>query len=89
MRADTKSRNRMAALAAILIQADRFGTSIAQSLRVHADTARKKRQQRAEEMAAKTTIKLIFPLVLCIFPTIFVVILGPALIGIVRSLSGL
>lgn len=77
------------ALSAMLIQADRFGTSIAQSLRVHAETARKKRQQRAEEAAAKTTIKLIFPLVLCIFPTIFVVILGPAMISFVRTLSAL
>jgi tight adherence protein C len=76
-------------LAAMLIQADRFGTSIAQALRVHADTLREKRRQRAEEMAAKTTIKLIFPLVLCIFPTMFVVILGPALITVVRTLSNL
>lgn len=76
-------------LAAMLIQADRFGTSIAQALRVHADTLREKRRQRAEEMAARTTIKLIFPLVLCIFPTMFVVILGPALITVVRTLGAL
>ncbi len=74
-------------LVAMLIQTDRFGTSIAQALRVHADTMRTKRRQRAEEAAAKTTIKLVFPLVLFIFPTMFVVILAPALIRIVRTLD--
>ena len=74
-------------LVAMLIQTDRFGTSIAQALRVHADTVRTKRRQRAEEAAAKTTIKLVFPLVLFIFPTMFVVILGPAMIQIVETLS--
>jgi tight adherence protein C len=74
-------------LTAMLIQTDRFGTSIAQALRVQADTLRTKRRQRAEEAAAKTTIKLVFPLVLFIFPAMFVVILGPALIQIVQTLS--
>ena len=74
-------------LVAMLIQTDRFGTSIATALRVHADTVRTKRRQRAEEAAAKTTIKLVFPLVLFIFPTMFVVILGPALIQIVETLQ--
>ncbi len=74
-------------LVAMLIQTDRFGTSIAQALRVHADTMRTKRRQRAEEAAAKTTIKLVFPLVLFIFPTMFVVILAPALIRIIRTLE--
>jgi tight adherence protein C len=74
------------ALVAMLVQTDRFGTSIAQALRVHADTVRTKRRQRAEEAAAKTTIKLVFPLVLFIFPTMFVVILGPALIQILETL---
>ncbi len=74
-------------LVTMLIQTDRFGTSIAQALRVHADTMRTKRRQRAEEAAAKTTIKLVFPLVLFIFPTMFVVILAPALIRIVRTLD--
>jgi tight adherence protein C len=74
-------------LVAMLIQTDRFGTSIAQALRVQADTLRTKRRQRAEEAAAKTTIKLVFPLVLFIFPAMFVVILGPALIQILQALS--
>jgi tight adherence protein C len=74
-------------LVTMLIQTDRFGTSIAQALRVHADTMRTKRRQRAEEAAAKTTIKLVFPLVLFIFPTMFVVILAPALIRIIRTLD--
>lgn len=76
-------------LVAMLIQTDRFGTSVAQALRVHSDTLRTKRRQRAEEAAAKTTIKLVFPLAFCIFPALFVVILGPALISIYRTLTGL
>ena len=76
-------------LVAMLIQTDRFGTSVAQALRVHSDTLRTKRRQRAEEAAAKTTIKLVFPLAFCIFPALFVVILGPALISIYRTLLGL
>ncbi len=73
----------------MLIQTERFGTSVARSLRVHSESLRTKRKQRAEEAAAKTTIKLIFPLALCIFPALFVVILGPALIQIFQTLSGL
>ncbi len=71
-------------LASMLIQADRFGTSIAQALRIQAETLRTKRRQRAEEAAAKTTIKLVFPLVLFIFPALFVIILGPALVSVLR-----
>ena len=74
-------------LATMLVQTERFGTSIAHSLRVHAETMRQKRRQRAEEAAAKTTIKMIFPLAICIFPALFVVILGPALISIVQTLA--
>ncbi len=76
-------------LTAMLIQTDRFGTSVAHALRVHSDTMRTKRRQRAEEAAAKTTIKLVFPLATCIFPALFVVILGPALVMIYRTLTGL
>jgi tight adherence protein C len=72
-------------LATMLIQTERFGTSIADSLRIQAETMRTKRQQRAEEAAAKTTIKLVFPLALCIFPALLVVILGPAIIRIAAA----
>jgi tight adherence protein C len=72
-------------LVAVLVQADRFGVSIGQALRVHADDMRTRRRQRAEEMAAKTTVKLIFPLVLFIFPAIFVVLGGPAVIRIMEN----
>jgi tight adherence protein C len=73
-------------LAAILIQADRFGSSIAQALRVQSDSMRTRRRQLAEEKAAKTAVKLIFPLVLFIFPAIFVVLVGPAAITIVNEM---
>ena len=73
-------------LAAILIQADRFGSSIATALRVQSDSMRTRRRQLAEEKAAKTAVQLIFPLVLFIFPGIFVVLVGPAAINIVNQL---
>jgi tight adherence protein C len=73
-------------LAAILIQADRFGSSIAQALRVQSDSMRVRRRQIAEEKAAKTAVQLIFPLVLFIFPGIFVVLVGPAAIQISNNL---
>jgi tight adherence protein C len=74
------------ALVAMLIQTERFGTSVAQSLRVHSDDLRMKRRQRAEEMAAKTTVKMVPPLVFFIFPALMVVILGPAVISLIRQL---
>ncbi len=74
------------ALASILIQADKFGSSIAQALRVQSDSMRTRRRQIAEEKAAKTAVKLIFPLVLFIFPGIFVVLVGPAAITMVREM---
>ncbi len=74
------------ALASILIQADKFGSSIAQALRVQSDAMRTKRSQMAEEKAAKTAVKLIFPLVIFIFPGIFVVLVGPAGITMVREM---
>ena len=73
-------------LAAILIQADKFGSSIAQALRVQSDSMRTRRRQLAEEKAAKTAVKLIFPLVIFIFPAIFVVLVGPAAITIVNEM---
>ncbi len=74
------------ALTAVLIQTDRFGTSVAQSLRVFSDTMRSKRRQRAEERAAKMGVKMIPPMVLFVFPSIFIVVIGPAIIGFVRVL---
>lgn len=74
------------ALVATLVQTDRFGTSIAQALRVHSDSLRTERRQRAEEQAAKTTIKMVVPLVLFILPSLLVVTLGPAMIQLVRVL---
>ena len=73
-------------LVAMLVQTDKFGTSVAQSLRVHSDTLRTKRRQRAEEAAAKTGVKMVFPLVFCIFPAIWVVTIGPAAIKFVEIL---
>jgi tight adherence protein C len=73
-------------LVAMLVQTDKFGTSVAQSLRVHSDTARTKRRQRAEEAAAKTGVKMVFPLVFCIFPAIWIVTIGPAAIKFVQVL---
>lgn len=72
------------ALVAMLVQTDRFGTSVAQALRTHADTARTKRRQVAEEKAAKLTVKLVIPLVVFLFPAMYVVVLGPAVIKIAR-----
>lgn len=70
----------------MLLQAERFGTSIAESLRVHADMLRTRRRQRAEEAAAKIALKLLFPLIFCIFPSLLVVLMGPAMIQIYRTL---
>ncbi|WP_162472846.1 type II secretion system F family protein [Luteitalea pratensis] len=75
-------------LVAMLVQTDRFGTSIAQALRTHADVLRTKRRQRAEEKAAKLGVKLVFPLVFCLFPALYVVTLGPAVIQFVRVFFG-
>jgi tight adherence protein C len=72
-------------LAAMLAQADRFGTSIAGALRVHADTLRTARQHAAEELAAKASVKMSFPLVLFIFPATFIVLAGPTVISLMNS----
>jgi tight adherence protein C len=76
-------------LTTMLVQAEQFGTSIAKTLRVHSDTLRTQRVQQVEEAAAKTTIKLLFPLVFFIFPSLFVVTLGPAFISIIASFKAL
>jgi tight adherence protein C len=84
--ADRTGVEDLSALVTMLIQTDKFGTSIAQSLRVFADSLRTKRRQRAEEAAAKTGVKLVFPLVFCIFPAIWIVTIGPAAIKFVTVL---
>ena len=71
-------------LVSLLVQTDKFGTSIAQALRTHAETSRIKRRQSAEERAGKIGVKLVFPLVLFLFPALYIVILGPAVISFVR-----
>jgi len=79
----------MGSLVAMLIQTDMFGTSIAQTLRVYADSMRTKRFQLAEELAAKLPVKLLFPLILFIFPTLLIVILGPAAISLMRMFGNI
>ena len=74
-------------LVSVLIQTEKFGTSIAKTLRVHSDTLRTQRRQKIEEQAAKTTVKLVFPLVLFIFPSLFLVTLGPAVITIAEGMK--
>jgi len=76
----------VSSLVALLIQTDKFGTSIGQALRVHSDAMRVNRQLRAEELAAKLPVKLLFPLVFFIFPSLFVIIVGPAAVKIARTL---
>jgi tight adherence protein C len=73
-------------LVAMLVQTEKLGTSLAQSLRVHSDSLRMRRRQKAEEAAAKTTIKLVFPLVFLMFPALFIVILGPGVIQVINIL---
>ncbi|MEJ5358005.1 MAG: type II secretion system F family protein [Desulfobacterales bacterium] len=73
-------------LATLLIQTDKFGTSMADALRVYSDSYRTRRYQKAEELAAKLPVKMVLPLLFCIFPSLFLVILGPAAINIYRVL---
>ncbi len=75
------------AMVATLVQADQFGTSVSKALRVHSETLRTRRRQQVEEEAAKTAVKLVFPLVLFIFPALFVVALGPAIIKMMEGFS--
>jgi tight adherence protein C len=72
-------------LVTVLVQSEQFGTSVAKTLRVHSEVLRTKRRQAVEEAAAKTTVKLVFPLVLFIFPSIFLVSIGPAVLMIIDS----
>jgi len=74
-------------LVAMLVQSERFGTSMGESLRVHADNLRSRRRMLAEEAAAKVALKLMFPLIFCIFPTLLMVLLGPAILQIARTLG--
>jgi tight adherence protein C len=85
--ADRVDLDVMNALVGALNQADRFGTSIAKTLRIYADGLRTQRRQRVEELAAKLPVKLVFPLVLFIFPSLYVVALGPAIIVMIQSFS--
>jgi len=85
--ADRTAVDDVQSLVAMLVQTDKFGTSVSQSLRVHSETVRTKRRQRAEEAAAKTGVKLVFPLVFCIFPSIWVVTIGPAAIKFIEVIG--
>ncbi|MBV8475654.1 MAG: type II secretion system F family protein [Acidobacteria bacterium] len=85
--ADRTGVDDIRALVGVLIQTDRFGTSVAQALRVHSDALRTERRQRAEEQAAKTTIKMIPALVVFVLPSMFFVTLGPAVIGLIHTLA--
>lgn len=76
----------MGALVATVVHADRFGTSLAQSLRLYAEEFRTRRRQRAEEMAAKIPVKLVFPIVFFIFPAIVVITAGPAILRLIKEL---
>lgn len=76
------------ALVATLVQAEQFGVSVANSLRVHSDLLRTKRRQRVEEAAAKIGTKLTFPLMICILPTLMIVVAGPAILGILKAFAG-
>jgi tight adherence protein C len=85
--ADRVDLDVMRALVSSIKQADQFGTSIAKILRVQSDTLRVQRRQRVEEIAAKMAVKLVFPLVLFIFPSLFIVAMGPAIIVLQDSLK--
>jgi len=76
-------------LVSMIVQSEQFGTSVAKTLRIHSDTLRKQRIQSVEEQAAKTSVKLVFPLVLFIFPALFLVCLGPAVIVMMESFKSL
>jgi tight adherence protein C len=85
--ADRTKVEEVRSLVLTMIQTDKFGTSIGQALRTHAETARVKRRQRAEERAQKLGVKMVFPLVFCLFPAMFVIVLGPSVLRIIRTLG--
>jgi tight adherence protein C len=87
--ADRTQVDDVRALVAMMIQTDRFGTSVAQALRTHAEVCRTKRRQRAEERAQKVGVKLVFPLVFCLFPALYVVMLGPAYLQFMKVFMGM
>jgi tight adherence protein C len=76
-------------LVSMLIQSEQLGTSVARTLRIHSDTLRTQRVQAVEEAAAKLTIKLLFPLVFFIFPSLFLVVLGPAIISMMAGFGAM
>jgi tight adherence protein C len=85
--ADRTKVDDVRSLVAMLIQTDRFGTSLGLALRTHADTSRTKRRQRAEEKAAKLGVKLLFPLIFCLFPAFYLIVLGPSMLKIFRVIA--
>src|ERR1035437_10114444 len=87
--ADRTDVDTVRVLATVLVQAEQLGTSVTKTLRVHSETLRTKRRQQVEEQAAKTSVKLVFPLVLFIFPSLFVVVLGPPMIIMSENLNSL
>ena len=87
--ADRTKLEIVSSFVSMLVQTDRFGTPVSKALAVFSDTLRTQRRQRAEEMAAKTPIKMVFPLVLFIFPSMFIVLLAPAIISIIHNMNSL
>jgi tight adherence protein C len=85
--ADRSDLEEIRGLAAVITQAERLGASLSKALRVHADSLRTKRMQAGEEMAQKAAIKILFPTFLCIFPGIFIVVLGPAIFQILEMFT--
>jgi tight adherence protein C len=85
--ADRADLEEVRTLASVLLQNERYGASVARALRIHADTLRQERQQKAEEQAQKAAVKILFPTLLCIFPAVFLVILGPAAFQIMAVFS--
>ena len=86
--ADRNGETGLRSLVRVLSQADRFGTSVAQALRVHSESMTTKRMQMVEELTGKATVKLVFPLILCILPALWIVLVGPALIRLFAALKG-